>query len=645
MRPSIFNIIAQALGNGQGTGAGKFGPSGAAPAPTPIPMLGIPGMGGGGGRGGFLSRGAGGQGGMSPITQTVLGKEAEKRRQQAMKLQEKARMMEQEANELEMPKQTRAINDTEAGIGSLLMLLAGALGGGEGAADFAGGFMRSREQGAARTDEENMRRYQQQQRSMQIGAGNEMERAKMELGEADRIEGRVDAENQRNLKLQDDEAKRKSTALSSVIGRLSSDLDKAPYERIPTIISQMNEAYKALGYPEMVIPQGDIDSMVSQAKANAEAALKTKAQDARTRLFRAIVPYATNEAERNKLAKWVNGMTEADLDVSLGKSEAELYQEAKRQTENEMRPGKVEGQDLKNQLKEFEVKYADQYYKNRNKKQVVDIAHVEEKTKLLPESIRLSAGRLRIAEMLAENSLGNTAFDNELAAWKARTQPEVQGHIARVKKIEERMAEIRQEIEDTSDEGKAEELTVELTSLSRDRANVVARLDALTEKVPVPQAKVDGKAVGSGATQPGGTYGKDTGWHKGVAEWVKKQGFEPSAGFNPGRHNKGSQHDYGDALDVRIGGKTPAQIEAFMKEALRMGWSVRDERVKPSKNEQEKWGGPHIHLSRPKDGVPKMTRTTGGGRATTPKSETKPAAKGGTQTVNVSGTPVKVKTR
>jgi hypothetical protein len=201
--------------------------------------------------------------------------------------------------------------------------------------------MGARQQGAARTDEENLRRYQQQQRSMQIGAGNEMDRAKMEFGEAERIEGRVDAENQRNLKLQDDEAKRKSTALSSVIGRLSSDLDKAPYERIPTIISQMNEAYKALGYPEMVIPQGDIVSMVSQAKANAEAALKTKAQDARTRLFRAIVPYATSEAERNKLSKWVSGMSEADLDVSLGKSEAELYQEARRQTEDATRPGKV----------------------------------------------------------------------------------------------------------------------------------------------------------------------------------------------------------------------------------------------------------------------------------------------------------------
>lgn len=252
MRPSIFNIIAQALGNGQGTGAGKFGPSGSLPANLPAPMLGIPGMGGGGGRGGFLSRGAGQQGGMSPITQTVLGKEAEKRRQQAMKLQEKARVMEQEAQELEMPKRQRPVNDTEAGIGSLLMLLAGALGGGQGASEFADGFMRSRQQGAARTDEENLRRYDQQRRSMQIGAGNEMERAKMEFGEAERIEGRVDTEQERMRRAQDIEDQRayqKQMADTDFerdmlkIDKTQSELNKRAELRDPRKV----EAFKALG--------------------------------------------------------------------------------------------------------------------------------------------------------------------------------------------------------------------------------------------------------------------------------------------------------------------------------------------------------------------------------------------------------------
>lgn len=63
---------------------------------------------------------------------------------------------------------------------------------------------------------------------------------------------------------------------------------------------------------------------------------------------------------------------------------------------------------------------------------------------------------------------------------------------------------------------------------------------------------------------------------------------------NGGKHNKGSKHYLGRAIDVRTWNKTPEECEAFMKKAENLGIKVRDERTQPPG--QKVWSGPHIHL-------------------------------------------------
>jgi hypothetical protein len=61
-----------------------------------------------------------------------------------------------------------------------------------------------------------------------------------------------------------------------------------------------------------------------------------------------------------------------------------------------------------------------------------------------------------------------------------------------------------------------------------------------------------------------------------------------------GRHNRGSLHYRGLALDVSVRGKSPVQIARFIRGAEADGWRVRDERARPAG--QAVWHGAHLHV-------------------------------------------------
>lgn len=61
-----------------------------------------------------------------------------------------------------------------------------------------------------------------------------------------------------------------------------------------------------------------------------------------------------------------------------------------------------------------------------------------------------------------------------------------------------------------------------------------------------------------------------------------------------GKHNTGSKHYQGLAMDVRTYDKTNGQIEEFIKYMKGEGYIVRDERKQPTN--QKVWGGPHLHI-------------------------------------------------
>lgn len=77
---------------------------------------------------------------------------------------------------------------------------------------------------------------------------------------------------------------------------------------------------------------------------------------------------------------------------------------------------------------------------------------------------------------------------------------------------------------------------------------------------------------------------------------AKQYGFTVTS-TTGGKHNAGSLHAKGLAIDVRTKDKTPAQITAFIKAVQKTGYQVRDERVRPAG--QKVWSGPHLHIQVP----------------------------------------------
>lgn len=82
------------------------------------------------------------------------------------------------------------------------------------------------------------------------------------------------------------------------------------------------------------------------------------------------------------------------------------------------------------------------------------------------------------------------------------------------------------------------------------------------------------------------------GWEQ-LAEFAKANGFNVTS-TTGGKHNKGSKHYQGLAVDVGVNGKSDAAIQAFMEAAAEAGIKVVDERSRPSG--QAVWGGAHLHL-------------------------------------------------
>lgn len=78
-----------------------------------------------------------------------------------------------------------------------------------------------------------------------------------------------------------------------------------------------------------------------------------------------------------------------------------------------------------------------------------------------------------------------------------------------------------------------------------------------------------------------------------LIKFAEAEGFTVTS-TNGGKHNVGSKHYRGLAIDVRTRDKTESQIAAFITKAKKRGIIVRDERRKPIG--QKVWSGAHLHL-------------------------------------------------
>ena len=83
--------------------------------------------------------------------------------------------------------------------------------------------------------------------------------------------------------------------------------------------------------------------------------------------------------------------------------------------------------------------------------------------------------------------------------------------------------------------------------------------------------------------------------YKAMVRLAHKHGLQVTS-TTGGRHNKGSVHARGRAIDVRTRGVSSRKLNAFMRDAKKQGYQVRDERVRP--RGQKVWSGPHIHIQK-----------------------------------------------
>ncbi len=78
--------------------------------------------------------------------------------------------------------------------------------------------------------------------------------------------------------------------------------------------------------------------------------------------------------------------------------------------------------------------------------------------------------------------------------------------------------------------------------------------------------------------------------YQAMARFASERGFAVTS-TTGGRH-LGRAHREGRAVDVRTRDHTPAQVDAFMRQARAAGYTVIDER----RGGNAAWSGPHLHL-------------------------------------------------
>lgn len=83
---------------------------------------------------------------------------------------------------------------------------------------------------------------------------------------------------------------------------------------------------------------------------------------------------------------------------------------------------------------------------------------------------------------------------------------------------------------------------------------------------------------------------------KRLLQFAAENGLRITAGRN-GKHNVGSKHYKGLAIDVSCHTLSNATIEHLKRAAHLAGLYIRDERTRPKG--QAVWGGPHLHIEVP----------------------------------------------
>lgn len=117
------------------------------------------------------------------------------------------------------------------------------------------------------------------------------------------------------------------------------------------------------------------------------------------------------------------------------------------------------------------------------------------------------------------------------------------------------------------------------------------RLDREKERNDLKKA-VGGSSGGGGRGRRRQALTKDDRSFRDLVAFGKSMGFDITS-TTGGKHNRGSIHGIGKAVDFRTKNKTDQEVAEFIAAAIKKGFRIVDERVRPRKGAV--WSGPHLH--------------------------------------------------
>lgn len=360
---------------------------------------------------------------------TILQKERERMQAQADKAYQKAIELQKQSAMLEPPKMGGAIGKQDLLPMLLLAGIAKALGAQDrDLAEGLGGFVQGR-QGVAQTNYQNdTARYDAERQRAEMDAKIAAMEADRQQGAADRFGGRLDKYEQRGW-----DAKQAEAA------------DQRDYER----------------------------EKLRQDALTGRALIR---DPAKVELYKS---YAKTPDGRAFLATLVHMGDVNALEASKVLSPLEQQQMA-----NAKYTGtKDEGQALKNEWQKIANQFAAQGFQKKLDLTDAQIGLLQERTRMLPQTLAAEFGRLMVYKWAAEANAGDNAFDNQFKTWEAKNAPEIAGHKARA----EALSKERSDIEATlpSLEGDAyNQATSRIAQIAEEQSRIRKRLSEIADSGP-----------------------------------------------------------------------------------------------------------------------------------------------------------------
>ena len=215
-------------------------------------------------------------------------------------------------------------------------------------------------------------------------------------------------------------------------------------------------------------------------------------------------------AGRVQLAMAVRGNDLDAIEASKQWTEQEKLIAEKAATEAAMRPGKVEGQTLKNDEQRIENEWLPKLLETKLWKNQKDAEFVATKIKYYPQFLQATMWRAAIAQQMANNSIGNTEFDNRMDDWKTQGgariktyQQEIAGHLKRIAAIDKELGAVNKDTGVGVD-------PITSTAKTVEKQRIMVRIQQLQQKIEDEVQQVPAVVPGADTPMPEGGALTDT---------------------------------------------------------------------------------------------------------------------------------------